>query len=336
MLSYRLEGSGLPLLLIHGWGVTYATWENLAPLLAPYFQLIMIELPGLGGSQEIDHNRPYYPTCAEAIEELRQSLGIEKWSLLAYSSGTRVAEAYVQRYPHSIERAIFLCPIYLVEIWTFFLRLLENTPQLTIRQWFLSNWRLYSLILTFGFNGRPNVYTHTWKNEIELQQLDILIRTLCEMPGKGRAPFSLPTLPTLFIWGNQDRLTARPRRLRPNDIVIAANHSAPMLAASSVAGAVIPFLLTPQSDSWNGKHKDSLSALVTLPDASFAPRIHPHRSDSFTTGERPTPLHRARKFRQTQRETTEQKRLSTLISKAPLRHLLPRKKEVLPEKQVTR
>ena len=242
MLRYRLEGCGLPLLLIHGWGVTYATWENLAPLLTPHFQLIMIELPGIGGSPEVDHGKPYYPACAEAIEELRQALGIEQWAILAYSSGTRAAEAYVQRYPQSIKRAIFLCPIYLAEIWTLFLRLLENTPYRAIRHWILSNWRLYSLILALGFNGRPHAYTHTWKNEIELQQLDILIRTLCEIPGKGRAPFELPAVPTLFIWGGRDALTARPRPLRPNDIIIPANHSAPMLAASSVAEVVIPFL----------------------------------------------------------------------------------------------
>ncbi len=295
MLRYRLEGSGLPLLLIHGWGVTYATWENLAPLLTPHFQLIMIELPGIGGSPDIDRDRPYYPACAEAIEELRQSLGIEKWSLLAYSSGTRAAEAYVQRYPHSIDRAIFLCPIYLVEIWALFLRLLENTPQPTIRHWVFSNWRLYSLILALGFNGRPHAYTHTWKNEIELQQLDILIRTLCEMPGKGRAPFALPAIPTLFIWGGRDALTARPRPLRPNDIVIPANHSAPMLAAPSVAEVVVPFLLE----------------------------------------EKLVSLHRAWKFKQARRGAMKQARLAALIRKASPRHLILRKKEVLPPKQVT-
>ncbi len=242
MLSYRIEGSGLPLLLIHGWGVTYATWDNLAPLLTPHFQLIMIELPGIGGSPQVMPGQPYYPTCAEEIEEVRLALGIEKWSLLAYSSGTRAAEAYVQRYPQSIQSAIFLCPIYLVEIWTLFLHLLDNTPNLTIRHWMLSHWRLYSLILALGFNGRPHSYTQTWKHEIELQSLDILIRTLCEIPGKGRTPFELPEVPTLFIWGGRDALTARPRRLQPNDIVIPANHSAPMLAADSVAEVVVPFL----------------------------------------------------------------------------------------------
>ncbi len=326
----------MPLLLIHGWGVTYATWDNLAPLLTPHFQLIMIELPGIGGSPEIAHDKPYYPVCAEAIEELRQSLGIEKWSLLAYSSGTRAAEAYIQRYPHSIERAIFLCPIYLAEIWTLLLHVVDNTPQPTIMQWFLSNWRLYSLVLALGFNGHPHAYTHAWKNEIELQQRDILIRTLCEMPGKGRAPFTLPALPTLFIWGGRDRITARPRRLRPNDIVIPANHSAPMLAASSVAEVVIPFLLAPQMEVWNGKKLDSMPSLVALSDASHATRKNSNRAGAFVAGERLTPLHRAWKRRRAQRNVTEQRRLGTLIHKAPLRHLIPRKKEALPQKQVTR
>jgi pimeloyl-ACP methyl ester carboxylesterase len=242
MLNYRVEGSGLPLLLIHGWGVTYSMWENLAPLLMPHYQLIMIELPGIGGSPQVEHGQPYYPACAEGIEEVRLALGIEKWSLLAYSSGTRAAEAYVQRYPQSIERAVFLCPIYLAEIWTLFLHLLDNTPNLTIRHWVLSHWRLYSLILALGFNGRPHTYTRTWKHEIELQSVDILIRTLCEIPGKGRTPFASTEVPTLFIWAGRDAITARPRHLRPNDIIIPANHSAPMLAASCVAEVVLPFL----------------------------------------------------------------------------------------------
>lgn len=242
MLRYRLEGSGAPLLLIHGWGVSYAIWQNLAPLLTPYFQLIMVELPGIGGSPDVDPDKPYYPACAEAIEEVRQTLGITQWSILAYSSGTRAAEAYIQRYPDSITRAVFLCPVYLQEIWSIFVRLLGTPHPPTLRQWILSEWRLYSLVVALGFNGRRHDYTRLWKHEIELQSLDILVRSIREIPGKGRAPFQLPAVPTLFVWGRQDALTARPRRPRPNDVIITANHSAPMLAAPKVAAVVTPFL----------------------------------------------------------------------------------------------
>jgi pimeloyl-ACP methyl ester carboxylesterase len=250
MLRYRLEGSGAtPLLLIHGWGVTYSIWQNLAPLLTPYFQLIMIELPGVGGSPETDPQKPYYEACAEAIDEVRYALGIEQWSLLAYSAGTRAAEAYVRRYPQTITRAVLLCPVYLPEIWSFFLRLLDTPHPQTLNEWVLSDWRLHNLIRVLGFNWQRNDYTYVWKNEIELQPVNVLLRSLCEIPGRGRAPFDLHAVPTLFVWGRRDAITAKPRRPRPNDILIPANHSAPMLAAHEVASAVLPFLTTGELSS---------------------------------------------------------------------------------------
>jgi pimeloyl-ACP methyl ester carboxylesterase len=276
MLQYRLEGDGPPLLLIHGWGVTYAVWQALLPLLQPYFQLIMIELPGNGGSPDVDPDIPYYLACADTIDEVRQSLGISQWSIFAYSSGTRAAEAYIQRYPQQVTRTVFLCPIYLPEWCSLLLRVLDTTlPRPTLeplRQWIFSDWRLYSLILALGFNGRRHDYTNIWKHEIELQRIENLLRMLCELPGKGRAPFELPASSTLFVWGSHDTLTARPRRPRPNDIVISANHSAPILAAKKVAEVVIPFLkdgrflpLNNRRTRWRYRTRHRPDSLTRLP-----------------------------------------------------------------------
>jgi pimeloyl-ACP methyl ester carboxylesterase len=242
MLHYRVEGNGPPLLMIHGWGVTFAIWQTLAPLLNTHFQLIMVELPGVGDSPMFEPEQPYYQACAEEIEAVRQELGITQWSLLAYSTGTRAAEAYVQRYPQTIRDVVFLCPIYLPEIWAFFLRLLATPHPQMLTQWVFSDWRLHNLILALGFNWKRSAYTRTWIDEIELQPLDTLVRSLCDLPGKGRQPFQVLGVPTLFIWGRHDVLTKRPRRLRPNDVLILADHSAPMQAAQSVAEIVIPFL----------------------------------------------------------------------------------------------
>jgi pimeloyl-ACP methyl ester carboxylesterase len=243
MLRYRLEGSGPPLLLIHGWGVTYAIWQSLAPLLLPHFQLIMIELPGLGGSPNVSPHEPYYQVCADAIEEVRQSLNIEQWSVLAYSSGTRAAEAYVKKYPQSVSHAIFLCPTYILEIWALIVRLLDVPHPQMLENWIFSDWRLHSLVRALGFNWQRNNWTSIWKNEISQQPIDILVRSLYEMPEQGRAPFFVPSMPTLFIWSGRDAISERPRHLGPHDVVIPANHSAPMLAAPYVAEVVLPFLL---------------------------------------------------------------------------------------------
>jgi pimeloyl-ACP methyl ester carboxylesterase len=257
MLAYRREGSGPPLLLIHGWGVRYTIWKNLAPLLRPHFSLIMVELPGVGGSPPPDPDQPYYPACADRIDEVRQHLGIEQWALLAYSSGTRAAEAYVQRYPKRVSRVVFLCPAYLTELSALGLRLawwVENTrPELT--GWVLSDWRLRGLVQALGFNGRGHGYARVWTREIGAEPLENLKRMLYELPGRGRTPFELPPVPTLFIYGNRDALMARPRRRAgPNHVSIPASHSAPMLKAHDVAEVVKPFLaqgiVVPGSSRW--------------------------------------------------------------------------------------
>ncbi len=247
MLPYQLAGSGHPLLLIHGWGVTHAIWCKLVPLLAPHFQLILVELSGTDAVREVKPGKSYYPACAEALEELRMALGIEQWAVLAYSTGTRVCEAYVQQYPQRVTRAVFLCPLYLHRPWKIALEIMQWTDsrRLAVGNWFLSGWRLYCFVLWFGFNMHRCAYTNDWMSEIVPQPLDNLKRILLELPGKGRAPFTLPTspfVPTLFVWGLRDVLVVLPSHPRPNDVFIYAGHGAPVLTPLSVVEVVLPFL----------------------------------------------------------------------------------------------
>ncbi len=247
MLPYQLEGCGHPLLLIHGWGVTYAVWRKLVPLLAPHFQLILVELPGTGAMSDVVFDKPYYPTCAEALEELRVALGIEQWSILAYSTGTRVGEVYVQQYPQRVSHAVFLCPIYLRRSINILHRILQriDAKRSSVISWLLSDWRLYGLLLLLGFNLRRHDPIDDWMSEIKLLPTENLKRVLAELPGNGRAPFLLPTspsVPALFVWGVRDVLTAPPSQLRPNDAIILACHGAPVLNPEDVAEVVLPFL----------------------------------------------------------------------------------------------
>lgn len=247
MLPYQIEGSGHPLLLIHGWGVTYAVWRHLVPLLAPHFQLILVELPGMGAAGEYVSEEPYYMACAESLEELRAALGIEQWAVLAYSTGTRAGEAYMQRYPQRVERAVFLCPLYLRRAWKIALDVEQWIDSWSSRlsSWILSGWRLHHLLIAFGFNLQSHGYVYEWLREMALQPPASLKRTLLELPGKGRAPFILPDtapVPILFVWGRHDALVSLPVHLQSRDVVIVANHSAPVLNPHGVAAVVVPFL----------------------------------------------------------------------------------------------
>jgi len=166
-----------------------------------------------------------------------------------------------------VSRVIFLCPAHLTELSSLGLRLawwLDNTrPELT--EWALSDWRLYGFVRALGFNGRGHPYATAWTSEIEEQPVESLKRLMFELPQRGRAPFALPPVPTLFIWGRRDALMARPRRAGPNHISIKADHSAPLLAARDIAQVALPFLMrgevVPQTTRWERLGRQMRSAM---------------------------------------------------------------------------
>ena len=244
MLGYKVEGNGPPLLLIHGWGLSYSIWKNLAPLLRRRFKLIIVELPGINDSPWSDPELPYQEGAADAIEEVRCALKIERWAVLSYSVGTRVGEAYLRKYFHHVDRAVFLCPMQVSTFWAQSLRFGNwvNDHYPSTIDWVVSGWRLKRLVQLMGFNGQRHPYVREWTREIESQRKDVIATTLLSVPSYGLEPFEASNVPTLFVWGQHDIIAARPRKLGAHDRVIAANHSAPMSSAEAVADAIIPFL----------------------------------------------------------------------------------------------
>jgi pimeloyl-ACP methyl ester carboxylesterase len=243
-LSYRILGDGPPLVMIHGMGVTYSIWENLVPLLCPHYKLIMVELPGHGESSNPPPGKPYYSASAGEIEELRLRLGIERWSVLSYSLGAWVVQAYLEGYPEQVDRAVFLCPAALARAWSTGMQMLNRVDRRVpaLGSWLLSSWRLLYLVRRLGFNGRSHPYAHVWAREIQGQPVAVIKRLLRDLPAHGRREIVPTACPTLFIWGDCDTITARPRALRPVDRVVHGDHSAPLLASEQVAKEVIAFL----------------------------------------------------------------------------------------------
>lgn len=250
LLSYRVEGQGPPLLLLHGFGISFKIWRNLLPHLTSHFRCVMVELPGIGQSPPPDPTRPYYLVCAQEIERLRRHLRIETWAVFSYSTGSRAAEIYINRHPQRVVRAVFLCPVY-VPGWRWMaaraaVRLDSYFPALG--DWVLSGRRLQSLVRTLAFNGRGHPYAYEWTREISAQDMTSLKRAIREMPNAGTKLLDLP-VPSLYVWGKYDLIPNRPRRRfrrqhAPIHRRIAANHSAPELAAEQVAREVLPFLKT--------------------------------------------------------------------------------------------
>ena len=243
MLSYRIEGNGPALLLVHGFGISFNIWQRLAPHLRPHLRLVMIELPGIGGSALPVEGKVYLDAAVQGIEELRLSLGIEQWAVLGYSSGSRIAEAYVSAHPDHVSKAIFLCPVTIDprrrRALDFGLRLDRAAP--AIGTWILSSWRLRFLISWLGFNLRRDPRSADWLAEISAAPLRVLKDTVRLVAASASADFSVP-VPYAMIWGDRDLVPFAPRTPAEHDYFVQGRHAAPVESAEEVAAVIIPFL----------------------------------------------------------------------------------------------
>ena len=90
----REKGTGVPLLLIHGLGMSSELWVNQIPAFAEHYRTIAVDLRGFGQS-----SKPQYPgaygieTLAKDIAGVIENLGLAKCHVLGTSMGGFVAQA---------------------------------------------------------------------------------------------------------------------------------------------------------------------------------------------------------------------------------------------------
>jgi pimeloyl-ACP methyl ester carboxylesterase len=239
-LNYRVAGHGPPLLLVHGFGISFNIWRRLRPFLAPHFMLVMIELPGIGSTPMPPDGQDYLKTAVEGIKQVRRSLGIATWMVLGYSTGSRIAEAYVEAEAGQVRRATFLCPLTMDAHKLRALRLgLSLDGWLpAFGTWGLSGWRLKLLISWLGFNLRRDPMLDEWFVEIAAVPVRVLKETIRAVARAAGGPFSVP-VPYAMIWGNRDLVPLRPRELGPHDYLVHGRHAAPLESAEEVARVII-------------------------------------------------------------------------------------------------
>ena len=182
----------------------------------------------------------YLSASIESIDGVRRSLGFDEWDVLGYSSGSRIAEAYVQAKAAHVYRAIFLSPLrvsaYKVHGLQLAFRLEPSTPALS--NWILSSWRLKFLISWLGFNLRPDPLADEWYAEIGAAPVRVLKETIWAMMPVAAKPFSVP-VPFVMIWGDRDIVSVMPRKRSARDYFVHGQHAAPVQAAEEVARTIL-------------------------------------------------------------------------------------------------
>lgn len=95
-LHYSVEGSGSPLILMHGWGCDHTTVASIARTAALTHTVYNVDFPGFGQSTEPDSVWGV-EQYTRLIENFAKALGITRPSLAGHSFGGRVAIVFASR-----------------------------------------------------------------------------------------------------------------------------------------------------------------------------------------------------------------------------------------------
>lgn len=113
-LAYRAEGSGPPLVMVHGSPGEGRSWARVVPHLKERFRTICPDLPGYGGSDRLEVDEPAGRMAAmgAAVARLVDSLG-EPVRLVGHSFGGNIAlQAALQVKAGAVERIVLFEPVY--------------------------------------------------------------------------------------------------------------------------------------------------------------------------------------------------------------------------------
>jgi haloacetate dehalogenase len=108
----RRNGTGAPLLLLHGFPETHAMWHRVAPCLAEIFTVVCADLRGYGASAKppsaTDHAPYAKRAMARDMVRMMEALGFPRFGLAGHDRGGRVAYRMALDWPERVDRLAVL------------------------------------------------------------------------------------------------------------------------------------------------------------------------------------------------------------------------------------
>jgi len=102
------KGFGHPLLLLHGYPQTHATWEKVTTVLSEKFRCIVVDLPGYGqspfNSAKSCRQNSSKRAVAAMLVKVMGKLGYTDFNVLGHDRGARVAYRMALDYPKAVRK----------------------------------------------------------------------------------------------------------------------------------------------------------------------------------------------------------------------------------------
>ncbi|MEM9302683.1 MAG: alpha/beta fold hydrolase [Pseudomonadota bacterium] len=101
-LHYLEEGSGLPVLFLHGWPTNAQLWRKILPSVGKHRRAIALDLPGFGASDKPIDRRYDFKFYEDTLEGFREHLGVEKLGLAVHDLGGPVGLYWATRHAERV------------------------------------------------------------------------------------------------------------------------------------------------------------------------------------------------------------------------------------------
>lgn len=105
-INYTIQGTGDPIVLIHGFGLDSRMWKKQAEELSKTITVITYDMRGFGKSS-LPINKYSH---LEDLHELLKSLGISEAKIVGHSFGGEVATEYALKYPSEVNSLVLISP----------------------------------------------------------------------------------------------------------------------------------------------------------------------------------------------------------------------------------
>ena len=207
-IHYRDEGSGTPLVLLHGIGSSLHTWNGWTKLLSDDFRVIRLDLPGFGLTGADSSNDYSMGRNISVLNAFLTSLNITEFFLAGNSMGGWLAWEYTLDNPKEVKRLILIDaagfitpdnppkPLRLAQ--KFKKTITKGAPRFAIRKFLKQAYGSKKLVTTelvdryYELNNRPG-------NGLAFYT----IASAQYNPRTSRLPEI--QAPTLIMWGSEDK-----------------------------------------------------------------------------------------------------------------------------------
>jgi pimeloyl-ACP methyl ester carboxylesterase len=94
--------TGVPLIMLHGFGNDAHVWDDFAPTVAPYYRTMAFDLRGHGDSSRHPLLRYDHESMALDVIAVTEALGLGRFVLVGHSMGGRVAMRVAGKHPERL------------------------------------------------------------------------------------------------------------------------------------------------------------------------------------------------------------------------------------------